>query len=279
MKESLRDFLPEYINYLAYKIERERKLLDTYDKLEGLIWQDIQMKLFDITEIDYSSNLDEINKTLQELDNAIKKNPKNSDLYFSKSKVLVDKGDYRKALSILDRMLLDFPKEEKNIQIKRAYIYKEMRDLNEGLEIIDTLIDKYQEDNDILSYKAFWLQYLNQEKESLTVIKNLIEIEPKNATYHDNYGEILMFFKKYEKAVEELSKSIELSDIDWYVYQSYIKLGFCYRELENYDLATEFFQKGLKAAKKSTDDQETKKKWIVFANLWLSEIEELESEF
>ncbi|MFW9971074.1 MAG: tetratricopeptide repeat protein [Candidatus Odinarchaeota archaeon] len=41
LKEALRNFLPEYINYLAYKIETERKLIDTIDKLEGVAWRNI----------------------------------------------------------------------------------------------------------------------------------------------------------------------------------------------------------------------------------------------
>ncbi|MFX0036028.1 MAG: tetratricopeptide repeat protein [Candidatus Hermodarchaeota archaeon] len=41
LKEPLREFLPEYIKNLAYKIESERKLLDTLDKLEGVAWRDI----------------------------------------------------------------------------------------------------------------------------------------------------------------------------------------------------------------------------------------------
>ena len=34
---SLREFLPEYLKYLAYKIETKRELKETYDKLEGII--------------------------------------------------------------------------------------------------------------------------------------------------------------------------------------------------------------------------------------------------
>ncbi|MFX1380483.1 MAG: tetratricopeptide repeat protein [Promethearchaeota archaeon] len=41
LKEALKNFLPEYINYLAYKIETERKLIDTIDKLEGVAWRNI----------------------------------------------------------------------------------------------------------------------------------------------------------------------------------------------------------------------------------------------
>ena len=42
LKQSLMEFLPEYINYLAYRMEKERELDDIVDKLEGTIWQEFQ---------------------------------------------------------------------------------------------------------------------------------------------------------------------------------------------------------------------------------------------
>ncbi|MFX0156384.1 MAG: hypothetical protein ACFE9Q_17820, partial [Candidatus Hodarchaeota archaeon] len=258
LRESLKDFLPDYINYLAYKIERERKLLDTYDKLEGLIWQEIQMKFFDLIEINYPIKPNEARNTLIEIEKAIKINPKNADLYYSKSRILIDIGEFKEGLTVLDKMLTNFPKEEINIQIKRAYILKEMKDIDSGLEIIETLFEKYPNDNDLLNYKAFWLQYLNRKEESLEVIQELIEDEPDNAKYHDTNGEILMYFTDYKKAIDEFQKSIEINSEDWYVYQTYIKLGICYKELENYELATEYFQKGIETIEESMIDQETK---------------------
>ncbi|NVM36823.1 MAG: hypothetical protein HWN81_14600 [Candidatus Lokiarchaeota archaeon] len=279
LRESLKNFLPGYINYLAYKIERERKLVDTYDKLEGLIWQEIQTKFFDLIEVNYPLGSNEVNKALQEIDKAIKLNPKKPDLFYSKSKILIDIGEYKEVLAILDKMLKDFPKEEKNVQIKIAYVLKEMKNTKSGLEIIETLLEKYPEDNDLLNYKAFWLQYLNRREEALEVIQNLIENEPDNATYHDTYGEILMFFNEHEHAIEEFLKSIEISSDDWYVYQTYIKLGICYKELENFDLAIEYLQRGIESTEESAGDQEAKTKWITIANLFLAEIEQLEAEF
>ncbi|MFX0008538.1 MAG: hypothetical protein ACFFAV_17645, partial [Candidatus Hermodarchaeota archaeon] len=239
LKESLRKFLPEYLNYLAYKIEKEKKLIDTYDKLEGLIWQEIQVYNFK-----NDSGKNEFNKALSEIDEAIKLDPKNVDLYYSKSKILYDNGKYKQVLAYLDKMLLDFPQEEKNIQVKRAYILKEMKDVNAGLEIINDLIVKYPEDNDLLNYKAFWLQYLNRREESINLIQDLIERAPNNATYHDSYGEILMFFKKYEDAIGEFLKVINISSDDWYLYQTNIKVGICYREIEDYKKAVEYLKKG-----------------------------------
>jgi len=279
LRESLKDLLPSYINYLAYKIERERKLLDTYDKLEGLIWQEIQQKFFDIIEINYPIKPSEVRNILMEIEKAVQMNPKNHDLFYSKSKILIDAGEYKEGLSVLDKMLKEFPEEEINIQIKRAYILKEMKKVEAGLEIIESLFEKYPNDNDLLNYKAFWLQYLNRKEESSELIQKLIERAPDNATYHDTYGEILMYFTDHEHAIEEFQKSIELSSDDWYIYQTYIKLGICYKELENYDLAIDYFKRGIKSTENSASDQETKTNWIAIANLFLAEIEQLEAEF
>lgn len=279
LRESLKKFLPNYVNYLAYKIERERKLVETYDKLEGLIWQEIQVQFSEQNIFINHMEKNEIKEAIREIDKAIKLNPKNLDLYYSKTKILFDAGKYKEVLPLLDKMLKDFPQKEKDIQMKRAYVLKEMRNPKAGLEIIEELLETHPEDNDLLNYKACWLQYLNRKEESLEVIQNLIERVPDNATYHDTYGEILMFFSEHEAAIDEFLKAMEMSKNDWYVYQTYIKLGICYKELENYELAIENLQKGKELTNKSSSDIDTKRKWLAISNLFLAEIEQIEAEF
>ncbi len=272
LKDSLNKFLPDYINYLAYKIERERRLIDTYDKLEGLIWQEIQTYNFNFN----NENSKEDN-LMEEINKKIELNPNKIDAYYSKSKLLIDKGRFKEVLSLLDDLCIKFPQEEKNIQVKRAYVLKELKNLKAGLEIINDLIEKYPEDDDLLNYKAFWLQYLNKKEESLRVIKNLIKRVPENATYHDTYGEILMYFQEYKKAIEEFLMSIEISSKDWYVYQTYIKLGICYKELNDFQNALENIKLGKELLESSLAELEEKTKWITIADLFIAEIEHLKS--
>ena len=279
LRESLKKFLPNYVNYLAYKIERERKLVETYDKLEGLIWQEIQVQFSEQNIFINHMEKNEIKEAIREIDKAIKLNPKNLDLYYSKTKILFDAGKYKEVLPLLDKMLKDFPQKEKDIQMKRAYVLKEMRNPKAGLEIIEELLERHPEDNDLLNYKACWLQYLNRKEESLEIIQNLIERVPDNATYHDTYGEILMFFNEYKSAIDEFLKAMEMSKNDWYVYQTYIKLGICYKELENYDLAIQNLQKGKELTDKSFSDIDTRRKWLIIADLFLAEIAQLQAEF
>jgi tetratricopeptide (TPR) repeat protein len=272
-REALSKFLPDYINYLAYKIEKERKLVDTYDKLEGLIWQEIQAY-----EFNFNPGENKFNETIREINKAIEMNPEKVDLYFSKAKILFDKGDFKQVLTFLNKMLKIFPQEERNIQVKRAYVLKEMKNIDAGLKIINDLLEDYPADDDLLNYKAFWLQYLNRKQESLDVIKRLIKKNPSNATYHDSYGEILMFFRDYEQSIKEFLKAIEISSDDWFVYQTYIKLGICYKELENYKLAIEYLKKGKEYSDKVLSDFDERTKWITIADLFLAEIEQIETE-
>jgi len=280
LRSALSTFLPNYINYLAYKIEKERKLLDTFDKLEGLIWKEIMA--FNFTEVKDQFYIDpakSFEENLEKINRAIKQNPKQLDLYYVKIKILMYFDRYSKALVLLDGMLKDFPENEKDLKMKKASILKKMRDLNGGLEIIEDLTNKYPDDNDLLNYKALWYQYLNNKEEALKIIKELIEREPDNGIYHDSYAEILMAFNDYESAIAKFKKALKLDPKSWYAYQTYIKLGICYRELEDYDLALEHLTKGKELIDKSPNDNDTKKMWHSYAEPFIEEIKALVEDF
>jgi tetratricopeptide (TPR) repeat protein len=280
LKSVLRTFLPDYINYLAYKVEKERKLLDTFDKLEGLIWKEIMSLEFseaqDQPHIDPSKSFEE---NLGDINKAIEQSPKEIGLYYAKSKILMYFDKYSETIVLLDGMLKDFPENEKELKMKKASVLKRMRDLDGGLEIIDELIDKYPKDNDLLNYKALWYQYLNNREEALKVIQKLIEREPNNGIYHDSFGEILMAFNDYELAIDKFQKALKLDPNSWYDYQTYIKLGICYRAQENYDLALEHLTKGEELIDQSVSDIDTKQMWHSYATPFIEEIKALIEDF
>ena len=275
LRYSLKKMLPSYITYLAYKVEREKKLIDTYDKLKGLIWHEVQTyssKKYLVQEFtNYDKNIKTVNK-------ALSLNPDEFDLYVAKERVLFYFNKYDELLTLLDEMLEKFPEEEKDIKIKEAYILKEKRNIEEGLEIINKLLEKYSDDTELLTYKAYWLQYLNRKEDAVEIIQNLIQQDPDNSIYHDTFGEMLMSFQDYESAKNEFLKAIEISSEEWYTFQTHIKLGICYKELGKFKLAIERLDSGTKYAEKSKSDSETKQNWLAIANLFKAEIEELESE-
>ena len=276
LKNSLRAFLPEYIRYLAYKIEKKKKLVGYADKLEGIIWQNIP-NLFqsrDTDEVHY-----QFSEQLEEANNAIAEDPDNLELYYSKIRILIYFDQFDDVITLLDEMIRKFPEEESDLKIKKAYVFKEKRNLEVGLTLIEELIQKYPEDNTLLLHKAYWLLYLGREEEALDQITSLISEEPENGLFLDTYGEMLMNFEEYETAAKQFQNAIEMSKDSWFLYQSYIKLGICYKELEKYDAALENLQKGIQFTEKASIESDKKEEWLSIANVFILEIEELKKDF
>jgi len=272
-KESLSEFLREYINYLAYKIEAKVELRETLDKLEGIIWQD----MIELFQSQSSEDLkDQYEDKIREIDKKIESDPDNIDIYNSKISILLYYEQLEDVLKLLDDMLEIFHENEIDIKMKKASVLRRMREVESGLNIINELLEKYPENNDLLNYKVYWLQYLNRKEEALQLIQDLIDNVPDNGTYHDTFGEILMYYEEYEEAIEKFLKAIEVTGDEWYINQTYIKLGICYKELKNFDLAVENLKKGRNLTKKSSSDADTKQKWLTIADLFLAEIMQIE---
>jgi tetratricopeptide (TPR) repeat protein len=272
LKESLSEFLPTYINYLAYKIEAKEELRESYDKLEGIIWQDM-INLFQLQRSEESK--DQFEDPLKDINKQIESDPENIDLYNSKISILLYYEQHTDILILLDEMLDNFPENEIDIKMKKASVLRRMRDIQGGLDIINELIENYPENTDLLNYKAYWLHYLNRKQEAFETIQNLVDNVPENGTYQDTYGELLMYYEEYEKAVKKFSKAIDVASEEWYINQTYIKLGICYKELKQFDLAIEYLKKGKSLTSKSKVDEDTKQKWLTIADLFLLEIEQL----
>ncbi len=269
LKDSLKLFLPDYLKYLAYKIEFKKELKNTYDKMEGIIWQEMAFAF----DSQISEDLrDQFEDDIKEIDNKLKLNPRVIELYYSKIKILIYFNQYNDVLSLLDKMLEAFPENEIDLKMKKASILRKKKNLEGGLAIIEDLIKKFSKNNDLLGYKAFWLQYLDKKEEAIDLIQDLIRMNPDKAIYQDNYGEILMYFEEYEEAVKRFLKALVMGKSEWYIYQTYIKLGICYKALGNHDLALKNLQKGKDIANNSSIDPDEKQKWLLIADLFLTEM-------
>ncbi|MBA7660409.1 hypothetical protein ES703_68411 [subsurface metagenome] len=273
LSASLKEFLPEYIKYLAYKIETKKELKAAYDKLEGIIWQNIT----DIFQSQISENLtNQYEEQIKEIDKEIESNPEDLNLYYSKIRILIYFNQYKQTIKLLDEILESFPESEKDIKVLKAAVLRRMQNIEAGLEIIESLIEKYPNDNDLLSYKAYWLQFLDKKEEAIKIIQKLTKDKPDNGIYQDTFGEILMYFEDYEEAAKKFVKSMVLGAHEWYIFQTYIKLGICYKAIGYLDLAVENLRKGIELTEKNVIDPETKHKWLSIANLFLSELKPIE---
>ena len=131
-------------------------------------------------------------------------------------------------------------------------------------EIVEEMIDL-----DKLNSDAYEFAYSNNKEEALKTIIKLINLAPTKGDYWDTYGEILMIFKDYENAINKFKIALQIDQKGYFIQQTYIKMGNCYKELNNYKLALENIVKGKELAEERDD-----KEWSEKAKEYLSEIKE-----
>jgi len=238
--------------------------LETFTSNQALLFMLKSRVLLESNQFEQSIEL--IEKAISIASNKI-------DLYLSKSAVLMYFNKYPELLDLLDEMLEKFPEIEKDLKMKKASVYKLLGDVNAGFVIIEELLARFPEDKELWSFKAYWYQYMNNKDKALNILGELIKSEQNNGEYYDSYGEILMNFEDYDKAIESFQKAIELSSSGWFIYQTYIKLGICFKELGNFELALEYLRKGKEYTNKCFCDHKLKKKWLAIADIFLTDIE------
>ena len=206
------------------------------------------------------------------IEKAIVLQPQTFEMYYLKIEILKYLNQHSKIFSLLDELLDKFPEKEKVLKLIKAHIFKISNKIEEALEIMEDLLIRFPEDNDLLINKIYYLQYLNKDRESIKMVKKLINENQTNGIFHDIYGELLMYSEHYEYATEEIQKAIEIDPLRWYTYQSYIKLGVCYKELGRYELALKNLTKGKELTNRLFCDYQSKQKWLIIADLFINEI-------
>ncbi|MFW9939140.1 MAG: tetratricopeptide repeat protein, partial [Candidatus Thorarchaeota archaeon] len=136
MREALKRFLPEYIKHLAYKIEKQRRLIETDDKLRGIAIQEF-MNEFENLQINHSD-----------------------PYYFL----------YPSILGILESIYIS---ENKHI-IKIQELIDDWK-LEEALEIAKSELQKDAENQNLIILKSILLCYLNRHKEAEKLLEEGVD--------------------------------------------------------------------------------------------------------
>ena len=123
------------------------------------------------------------------------------------------------------------------------------------------------DDLDELNLEAYEFAKSNKKEEALKTVLKLVNLAPTSGDYWDSYGEILMMFNDYENAINKFKIALQLDQNGYYVHETYIKMGNCYKELNNYKLALENIVKGKEIA-----EEREELDWVNQANDYISEI-------
>ncbi|MFX1476556.1 MAG: tetratricopeptide repeat protein [Promethearchaeota archaeon] len=184
LKHSLKEFLPDYINYLAYKMETERRLDEITDKLEGTIWQEFQYfsavsdvpepdeggeenyylypKIFDILEEYYV--IPEISSMVEEL-----------------KKEMKDKEDYTETLNLINSTI-ESGISGVEINLFKAIVLCYMNKYPEAIDLIEKELkyERYEDDERVYVTASFILAFaytaLGKIDSSLKILDLLFEL-------------------------------------------------------------------------------------------------------
>ncbi|MHA2127776.1 MAG: tetratricopeptide repeat protein [Promethearchaeota archaeon] len=222
LKDSLRKFLPEYINYLAYKMETEKKLDEITDKLEGTIWQEFQ---YYSTASEASKSIEEnpenyyLSPSIFEIIKEYYVTPEISPVVDDVEEILHSKQDLKKALDIIDSRI-NSGLRGVEILLFKARVLCQVNKYVEAIQLVDEEINykRYRDEEGIYLSSAFTLAFaytaLGNVKEGLKVVDNMLEIYPEHPIPLATKALIFGYSVIYEFDVGEINDDYVLEIID-----------------------------------------------------------------
>ncbi|MFX1593906.1 MAG: tetratricopeptide repeat protein [Promethearchaeota archaeon] len=219
LKTSLKSFLPDYIKYLAYKIETEKKLVDSEAKLEGFVWQNIfeEFQTFEPANVILAEEEDEYHYAIDYSIFTVLNTTHLSKLYYISTKEVqetyyLNKIDlFKKIVNALYKRKVSKAKElyqnsisklkTLNQLIIKDIITSSNRKFEYSLEITNEIIKNYPEEFIGYLLQSLTLFSMDEYEKSLEIVEKGIEITP-HVLLTCQKALILMRLFQVEKALE-----------------------------------------------------------------------------
>lgn len=212
-------------------------------------------------------------KATEELNEALRANPKDWVIYSTLALVNSDQKKYNEAEALFKKAL-ELNPDASTVYNNFALIYMAQK----KYDIATTMLNKSIElnGNSSAPYNNLAQIYMKQNKFSMAeeLLKKAISVNPKSSSSYNNIGNIYMRQGKYEEALKVFRKAYELSNLSYYYtqianiysilgkYQEsikelekvidkkheaslYVSLSDAYLGLKQYDKAQEVLKKGI----------------------------------
>jgi len=219
LKSSLKSFIPDYIKYLAYKIETEKKLVDNEAKLEGFVWQNIfeEFQTFEPANVRLAEEEDEYHYALDYSIFTVLNITHLTKLYYVNTKEIqetyyLNKIDlFKKIVKALYKGKVSKAKElyqnsisklkTLNQLIIKDIITSSNRKLEDSIEITNEIIQNYPEEFIGYLLQSLTLFSMDEYEKSLEIVEKGMELSP-NVLLACQKAQILMRLFQVEKALE-----------------------------------------------------------------------------
>ncbi len=226
LKSCIKSFLPEYIKYLAYKIEVEKKLVDNEAKLEGFVWQNIfeefqtfepssqpigaidddepfysiDKGFFEALDVIYLSKLSFLKSEEVQETYGIKKQK-----VFENIEKLLYRGKIIKARELYE--VGDYDLSEINQLILKDILVTAENDLDDSIKITTEIIEKYSEE--FIGYLLQSLTYflMDDYDNALSAVEKGLKKAP-NILLSCQKAQILTKLEDYGKALDIIDSNL-----------------------------------------------------------------------
>ncbi len=184
---------------------------------------------------------------IEALQQAINTLPKGEDLKNFHSSILQQQSvvyryleNYEQALTVINQAISLVPNNPNHYNEKWG-VLSELKRYDEGLAAINQAIH--------LAPRAAWygnrgVLYYNQQKYELALsdYSKAIDINPNDALAYNNRGNLYKDLQKYELALSDYSKAIDINPNDALAYNN---RGNLYKDLQKYELALSDYSKAI----------------------------------
>jgi len=191
--------------------------------------------LFEIKEFD---------KAFDVIDEAIEILPNHFSQYYIKVHFLTNSERRYEALELIDEYVEKYPEYKKKFYAQKGILFWNNKQFEESYEVINELSEFCPKDLDVINNKAHILARLNRREEAIETAKYQITLDPNHGNPYDTYGEILQIFGDYEEAIKKYEEALKVEPSGWFVDQTFLRMGDCYKELGMYDEALEAYKTG-----------------------------------
>ena len=124
---------------------------------------------------------------------------------------------------------------------KIGICYKNLGKNEEALEYYLKAVELDEEDTYSMSDIAWLYNVLGKYEEGLKYLERLEELGQDDAWTNVEFGYCLSILERYEEAIKKLNHALEVEDEEKDIAHIHSLLGWCYRQLEDYDKALEHY--------------------------------------
>ncbi len=191
---------------------------------------------------------DSISQQLSELNAAIEKDPKNSDLLTQRSEYYVRKELFNNALSDINKAIELDPKNVK-AYTGLSSIYLLLGKPQESLDALNQVLKFDDRNADIYLKKAKLYLIMKDYENCATSVQRTIEINPNLADAYYLKGMALMENDKMDLAIESFQRSVTINQSH---FDALMQLGYIW-EKKDVKISIDYFKSATKANSKSTE--------------------------